>query len=92
MTQSEFLTESKQLLVSIKKSRKWLLKHNKSKLPLSSSQTELKNLEYAISTISDANRMRDYIQRKKEVLFILSNSKYKKQHTQLEKLIECQFD
>jgi len=92
MTQSEFLTESKQLLVSIKKSRKWLLKHNKSKLPLSSSQTELKNLEYAISIISDANRMKDYIQRKKEVLFILSNSKYKKQHAQLEKLIECQFD
>ena len=29
----------------------------------------MKNLEYAISTISDANRMKDYIQRKKEVLF-----------------------
>ena len=92
MTQSEYLSESKQLLVSIKKSRQWLLKHNKSKLPLSSSQTELKNLEYAISVISDASRMKDYIQRKKEVLFILTNSKYKKQHAQLEKLIECQFD
>ena len=92
MTQSEFLSESKQLLVSIKKSRQWLLKHNKSKLPISPSQTELKNLEYAISTITDAGRMKDYIQRKKEVLFTLSNSKYKKQHKQLEKLIECQFD
>jgi len=92
MTQSEFLTESKLLLLSIKKSRKWLLQHNKSKLLLSSSQIELKNLEYAISTISDANRMKDYIQRKKEVLFTLSNSKHKKQHTELKKLIECQLD
>lgn len=92
MTHSEFLTESKQLLFSIKKSRIWLLQHNKSKLPLSSSQREQKNLEYAISTISDANRMKDYIHRKKEVLFILSNSKHKKQHTELKKLIECQLD
>lgn len=92
MTQCEFLTESKQLLVNIRNSRKWLLLHNKSKLQLAASQTELKNLEYAISTISDANRMKDYIQRKKEILFILSNSKYKKQHAQLEKLIDCQFD
>ena len=92
MTKSEFLTESKQLLVSIRNSRKWLLLHNKSKLQLAASQTELNNLEYAISTISDANRMKDYIRRKKEVLFILSNSKYKKQHAQLEKLIDCQFD
>jgi hypothetical protein len=92
MTQSEFLIESKQLLLSIKNSRKWLLQHNKSKLPLSSFQTELKNLEYAISTISDASRMKDYIQRKKEVLIILSNSKHKKQHAQLKNLIDCQFD
>jgi hypothetical protein len=92
MTHSEFLIECKQLLVCIKKSRKWLLQHHKSKLPLSSSQIELKNLEYAISTISDANRMKDYIQRKKEVLFTLSNSKHKKQHTQLKKLLECQLD
>jgi uncharacterized protein YbgA (DUF1722 family) len=93
MTQSEFLTESKLLLLSIKKSRKWLLQHNKSKLPISSSsQTELKNLEYAISTITDATRMKDYIQRKKDILFTLTNSKHKKQHAQLKKLIECQLD
>lgn len=92
MTHSEFLLECKQLLVSIRKSRKWLLQHNKSKLSLSSSQTELKNLEYAISTISDARRMKDYIRRKKDVLFILSNSKHKKQHAQLEKLSKGQID
>ena len=92
MTKSEFMIESKQLLTAIKNHRKWLLKHGKSKLSLSSSQTELNNLENAISTIKDADRMKDYISRKKQILLILSNSKHKKQHAQLEQLIQCQFD
>jgi len=54
MKQSDFLHECIQLLHDIKKSRCWLLKHNKSKLSLSSSQAELRNMEYAISTITDA--------------------------------------
>lgn len=92
MKQSDFLYECKQLLLEIKKSRCWLLKHNKSKLSLSFSQAELRNLEYAISTITDVARMKDYIQRKKNVLFALLNSKYIKQRNQLKNLINCQFD
>lgn len=92
MTKSEFMKESKQLLTAIKNNREWLLKQGKSKLSLSTAQTELKNLENAIATIKDADRMKDYIKRKKQILFILSNSKHKKQHTQLEQLIQCQFD
>ena len=92
MTKSEFMKESKQLLTAIKNNREWLLKQGKSKLSFSTAQTELKNLENAISTIKDANQMKDYIKRKKQILFILSNSKHKKQHAQLEQLIQCQFD
>lgn len=92
MTKSEFLKDCKQLLTAIKNDREWLLKHGKSKLSLSSSQTELNNLMYAIATIKDANQMKDYIKRKKQILFILSNSKHKKQHALLEQLIQCQFD
>ena len=92
MTKSQFMIESKQLLTSIKNNREWLLKQGKSKLSLSTAQTELKNLENAIATIKDADRMKDYIKRKKQILFILSNSKHKKQHAQLEQLIQCQFD
>jgi hypothetical protein len=58
MKQSDFLHECIQLLHDIKKSRCWLLKHNKSKLSLSSSQAELRNMEYTISTITDAIRMK----------------------------------
>ncbi len=88
MNNSDFLKSSKILLKKIVKQRDWLLSHNKSHVPTSFASQEIRNLEYAISTIKDAESMKEYLLRKHESLHVLIPSKFKSYHSKLSQLID----
>ncbi len=90
MKDSDFLNDSKILLNKIVKQRDWLLTHNKSHVSTSFASQEIRNLKYAISTIKDAETMKEYLLRKHSTLHVLIPSKYKSYHTQLSQLIDTE--
>ena len=90
MKDSDFLKESKTLLKKIAKQRDWLLCHNKSHVSTSFASQEVRNLEHAISTIKDAQSMKNYLVRKNQFLNVLISSKNKSYHTRLQQLIESE--
>jgi hypothetical protein len=90
MKDSDFLKDGKTLLKKIAKQRDWLLCHNKSRVSASFASQEIKNLQYAISTIHDAKSMKNYLVRKNEFLKILISSKNKSYHKELNQLIESE--
>jgi hypothetical protein len=90
MKDSDFLKDSKILLKKIAKQRDWLLCHNKSHVSNSFASQEIKNLEYAISTIKDAETMKRYLLRKHSSLNVLIPSKNKTYHSKLNQLINTE--
>lgn len=90
MKDSDFLKDSKSLLKNIAKQRTWLLSHNKSHIANTFASQEIRNLEYAISTIKDAESMKVYLLRKHKSLCILISSKNKSYHKELNQLIESE--
>jgi hypothetical protein len=87
---SDFLKDSRALLKKIAKQRNWLVCHNKSQISDSFASQEIKNLNYAISTIKDAETMRRYLLRKHSSLGVLIPSKNKTYHSKLNQLINTE--
>lgn len=90
MTNSDFLKDSKSLLKKIVKQRDWLLSHNKSHVSTTYASQEIRNLEYAISTIKNAESMKEYLLRKHRSLNILISSRNKIYQTKLCQLIDTE--
>lgn len=90
MNNSDFLFKSKCLLHDIAKQRTWLLKQHKGHLPLSYAETEVNNLNYAISKITDAYQMKSYLERKKQRLTILISSNNQSYISKLNQLIQTE--
>jgi hypothetical protein len=90
MKDSDFLKDSKSLLKNISKQRTWLLSHNKSHIANTFASQEIRNLEYAISTIKDAESMKDYLLRKHQTLSILISSRNKSCRNKLHQLIHSE--
>jgi len=88
MKDSDFLKDSKVLLKKIVKQRDWLLTHNKSHVSTTFASQEIRNLEYAISTITDAQSMKEYLIRKHGSINVLISSRNQNYHTKLRQLIE----
>jgi len=90
MKNSDFLKDSKSLLKKIVKQRDWLLSHNKSHVSTTYASQEIRNLEYAISTIKNAESMKEYLLRKHRSLNILISSRNKVYQTKLRQLIDTE--
>jgi len=90
MKNSDFLKDSKSLLKKIAKQRDWLLSHNKSHVSAICASQEIRNLEYAISTIKNAESMKEYLLRKHRSLNILISSRNKNYQMKLRQLIDTE--
>ncbi len=90
MKNSDFLKDSKSLLKKIVKQRDWLLSHNKSHVSTTYASQEIRNLEYAISTIKNAESMKEYLLRKHRSLNTLISSRNKNYQMKLRQLIDTE--
>lgn len=90
MKNPDFLKDSKSLLKKIVKQRDWLLSHNKSHVSTTYASQEIRNLEYAISTIKNAKSMKEYLLRKHRSLNILISSRNKIYQMKLRQLIDTE--
>ena len=89
MTKADFLKRTKSLLRSVIAQRRWLLAHFKGHIDSQWATTELKNLENAASTLTDADRAKIYLEKKETALRFLIPANNKKRHNELRELIDA---
>lgn len=88
MTKTDFLKRTKSLLRSVLAQRRWLLANLKGHVESNWAKTKLNNIENAVSTLTDAQRAKAYIEREETALRFLIPSNNKKRHDELRELIE----
>jgi hypothetical protein len=92
MTETQYYERGRDLLRKIRRQRQWLLNHQCSQIPLDFTTTELNNIDYALSVIKKGAAMKSYFERKKDTLNILISAVNRKNHNELEFLIETDFN
>lgn len=92
MDKLEFNKKAKNFLRKVLNQRKALLKHNKSKLPLEFTKTELANLDYALPKLVSYDQIKTYIDRKNAEIRYLIPTTHPKWITEFDELLESQLN
>jgi hypothetical protein len=83
----EFLNAGRNLLRSVIRQRQWLLVHDKGYIESDFAIREIRNIEYALSSIKSADKMRTYLERKKTVIRYLTPATNRKSIDKLNQLL-----
>lgn len=92
MTKQDYYKQGKSLLKGVIAQRKWLLEHKKGYLNPEFTRQQIMNLEYALSKINSADKMRSYIERKESMLRLMIPTTNKKRIKKLRELVTAQLN
>jgi len=71
MTKNQYLSQSKDFLRKLIRTRRWLMEHDKGFVSGKLTQTEIKNIEYALPRLVSATQMKNFLVRKQGVILLL---------------------
>lgn len=92
MDKTTFRKKGINLLNGIVKQRDFLVRNHKGYLESTWCKSQIENIRYALPTLVDADKVKNYLERKETTLRLLIPSTNKHRHEELRELVHEQFN